>query len=131
MNFFQRITEALGTFARRNPLLALFIILACLITPVGAASVFLSVLAALILLFVLVTLFLGYKLRKMQKQMRARFENQAHTGRYGQQGASWSEASAEPSAEPEMKIYKTADTPAKKVSEKVGDYIEFEETKDR
>ncbi len=136
MNFFKAMIDAVGGFVQRNPLFVLFFffILACIVfTPMGVFSMFFSVLAAILLLFVILMLVLGYKVRKMQKQMKDQFNRQqGFSGSRTWESYTRAEETREEthSKEPEMKIYKTADTPQKKVSDNVGDYIDFEETKD-
>ncbi len=130
MNFFKAMIDAVGGFVQRNPLFVLFFILACIVfTPMGVFSMFFAVLGAILLLFVILMLFLGYKVRKMQKQMKDRFNRQQGFSE-SRTWESYTRTEETHSKEPEMKIYKTADTPQKKVSENVGDYIDFEETKD-
>ncbi|KAA2642454.1 DUF4834 family protein [Alistipes onderdonkii] len=64
-------------------------------------------------------------------KMRRRMEEQFGEGNFGGQGFG-SPFAGEPrkGREGEVKVYKTSETPEKRVSRDVGDYVEFEETKE-
>lgn len=64
-------------------------------------------------------------------KMRRRMEEQFGEGSFGGQGFG-SPFAGEPckGREGEVKVYKTSETPEKRVSRDVGDYVEFEETKE-
>lgn len=131
MNLLTAILDGLVEFVRRNPVTCLIIIVLAIGAPAllkGIAMFALYfVLGCALLVLILVSLF-RWRVYKVRKQMEEQFGRDAQNPFGNPFGNMRRE---EPVREGEVKIYKTADTPEKKVSKDVGDYVEFEEEKEK
>ncbi len=126
MGFLTAIVEAAAAFVRRNPLTVLCVVVLAVAAPSLLRGVALFILYAMLsivlLVLVLVLLFrwrLGRVQREMQEQFGREFRRDGFGGPRPQNGR-----------EGDVKIYATSDKPEKRVSSDVGDYVEFEETKE-
>lgn len=144
MNFFKLLIDALVDFYKRNPLLVLLIVFLCVASPAlvkGVLAFVLYFVLGIIILGVILSLVFRYKVEQMQKRMRQRFDDEHFGGENPGASRSWggfagfgnnaSSSSSSSSTEGDVKIYKTSASPEKKVSKNVGDYIDFEETKQK
>lgn len=125
MRFVLAIIDALVGFVQRNPLTVLIIVILAVGAPAllkGIAVFILYFLLGLVVLVVALMLLFRWKIASARRQMEEQFGP----------NASGSPFAGEPrkTHEGDVKVYKTAETPEKKVSKDVGDYVEFEETKD-
>ncbi len=125
MGVFSRIVYGFTEFVRRNPVLCMLL----LILAVGAPSVFVGI-ANFILYFMLTILLLiaaavlvfRYRISRLRREMEEQ-------GGFAQNGArrrtyTWRSAHRR---EGDVKVYKTSETPEKRVNDSVGEYVEFEE----
>lgn len=133
MGFLTAIIDALAEFVRRNPIFTLIVVVLALTAPAllkGIALFVLYLVLGFLVLVFLVSLLFRWRIRRVQRQM----EEQFGAGGFGGAGfGSGRGARAEGSRrqqEGEVKVYRTSETPEKRVSEHVGDYVEFEETKE-
>ncbi|MEG0807332.1 MAG: DUF4834 family protein [Alistipes sp.] len=125
MRFVLAIIDALIRFVQRNPLTVLILVILAVGAPSllkGIAVFILYFLLGLIVLVVGAMLLFRWKIASMRRQMDDQFDANAQGTPFG------GERSDE--REGDVKIYTTSETPDKKVSKDVGDYVEFEETKD-
>ena len=107
MNFLTAIIDGLVRFVQRNPLTTLVILILAIGAPAllrGIALFFLYFIMGVIVLVVAAILLFRWRVYKMRRRMEEQFG--------------------------EVKVYKTSETPEKRVSRDVGDYVEFEETKE-
>ena len=124
MNFLTAIIDSLVAFVRRNPLTVLVILR-------GLATVILYLVLGFVLFIVVVLLMMRWRLYKVQQQVRRQFEEQqrrtesgsSHFGPFGRRTQSPSEG--------EVKIRHTGSKSEKRIADDVGDYVEFEETKEK
>ena len=137
MRFLAAIVDALVGFIQRNPLTFLLIVLVGITAPAllkGIAMLVLYAILGLLLAGVLLLVIFGWRVRSMQRRMEEQFSQRFGSadpfGGAGQRGSrsSWSGASSR-DREGEVHVYRTSDTPEKRISKEVGDYVEFEETK--
>ena len=137
MNFLTQIFKAIGQLFNDHPFYFIFPLFLCFVAPSFAQDLFTVIVAIIgfIFLMAIIGLFIfGYKIKKMQKEMRKKFDQQNFGGQTGeeQRSRSWGGFSGfDSKRDPEVRIYKTQDAPEKKVASDVGDYIDFEETKDK
>ena len=128
MNLLTAILDGMVEFVRRNPLTCLIILILAIGAPAllkGIAMfVLYFVLGCAVLVLILVSLF-RWRVYKVRKQMEEQFGQRPQNPFGSPFGGARRE---EPAREGDVKIYKTADTPQKKVSKDVGDYVEFEES---
>lgn len=143
MNFLNTLLDGMINFVRRNPMTVLLIVFLALAAPAllrGLATIILYLVLGFILFIVVLLLMMRWRIYKMQQQVRQQFEQQQHrqsgfggfTGfsGFGRSSESRSQRTRNPH-EGEVKIRKTSQMPEKRISEDVGDYVEFEETKDK
>lgn len=131
MNLLTLLLDGLVEFVRRNPVTCLIILILALFFPVFPALIkgftifVLYFVLGCVVLFVILGLLIYWRFRKLRRQMEEHFEQS------GAQNPFDGGARAAERREGEVKIYKTSAAPEKKVSKDVGDYVEFEEEKDR
>lgn len=128
MNVFMAIIDAVAGFIRRNPLTCLVILILAVAAPAvlkGIAVFILYFVLGLILLASLLLFLFRWRIYKVRKQMEDQFGPQPGFG-----GERFTGQHAHTRQEGEVKVFKTQGTPEKRVSTDVGDYVEFEETKD-
>lgn len=134
MNFLTAILDALVRFVQRNPLTVLVIVILALGAPAllkGIALFFLYGIMGILLLVVAAILLFRWRIYKVRRQMEDQFGEGFGGRNSGGQGFG-SPFSGEPrkGREGEVKVYRTSETPEKRVSGNVGDYVEFEETRE-
>lgn len=138
MNFFSAIIDTLVNFVRRNPLTVLLIIVLALTAPAllrGLAMLILYLVLGFVIFIVVVLVMMRWRLYKVQQQVRRQFDEQQRNTSggfwsfHGSTGQGQQRNSA--STEGEVKIRKSGSTPEKRISGDVGDYVEFEETKNK
>lgn len=132
MGFLTAIIDALAEFVRRNPIFTLIVVVLALTAPAllkGIALFVLYLVLGFLVLVFLVSLLFRWRIRRVQRQMEEQFGAGGFGGvGYGSGRGARTEGSSR-QQEGEVKVYRTSETPEKRVSEDVGDYVEFEETK--
>lgn len=119
MNFLLLLIDAVGSFIRRNPIFCLVILLLAIGAPAllrGIAQIVFFAVLGVIFFWAGLLLWLRWRLGRMQKRMDGRFEEQSRRTNAGSEG--------------EVKIHRTTGAPEKRVKGDVGDYVDFEETKE-
>ncbi len=140
MRLLNALFDSLAGFVQRNPLTVLFILLLALLAPSllrGAAMLLLYALLGIVLTFLILALVFVWRVRSARRQMEEQFRRfgggAAPNGSAGFTDRQRTERSGRrPYNNPregEVKIYRTSDQPEKRVANDVGDYVEFEETK--
>lgn len=134
MRFLTEIVDALVGFVQRNPLTVLVILILALGAPAllkGIALFILYFFMGLILLALAAMLFFRWRIARMRREMEEQFgrgfDGASQDGFRGGFGSRQRDTTRR---EGEVHVHRTSETPAKRVSEDVGDYVEFEETKD-
>lgn len=128
MNLFMAIIDAVTGFIRRNPLTCLVILILAVAAPAvlkGIAVFILYFLLGLLLLAALLAFMFRWRIYKVRRQMEEQFGPQGGFG-----GDPFAGRRARTPREGEVRVRKTQDMPEKRISEDVGDYVEFEETKE-
>ena len=132
MGFLTAIIDALAEFVRRNPIFTLIVVVLALTAPALlkgiALFVLYLVLGFLVLIFALSLLF-RWRIRRVQRQMEEQF-GAGGFGGAGFGGARRARTESRRGQEGGVEGSRTRGTPEKRVSESVGDYVEFEETKE-
>lgn len=130
MKYLMAVIDALVGFVQRNPLTVLVILILALGAPAllkGIALFILYFIMGFVLLLVAGVLLFRWRIYRMRKEMEERF-GEGFGSAAGGFGARQRPPKQE--REGEVKVYRTSDAPEKRVSEKVGDYVDFEETKE-
>lgn len=121
MNIFSAIIDSIVSFIKENPLTVIIIVMLIAFAPSLAGGMLIGLLILLgILLLIPALLFL--RLRRISRRM----EQQAHES---QQGRTRTYHNKQNNREGEVTVYTTSNRPQKRVSEDVGDYVDFEEVK--
>lgn len=123
MNIFSAIIESIIQFVKENPLTTLFIVMLMVFAPqlAGGMLIGLLILFGVLLIIPIIALF---RLRRLSRRMEQEAKSQQQYTRreyrtHGQQS----------SREGEVNVYTTSERPQKRVSDDVGDYVDFEEVK--
>ncbi len=132
MNFLFAIIDSIIEFVKRNPLTTVLLVMLAVFMPsfFGVLAVFIGVIILLVLALPIIGIF---KLRRMSKKMEEQARQQGYSGQgfggqgYGQQ----SQRGAHNTTEGDVKVYTTSQAPEKRVSDDVGDYVDFEEVKQK
>ncbi len=133
MNFLTAILEAFVGFVRRNPLTVLLILVLALGAPAllrGIATFILYGIMTLLIIGIALIFYFRWRFNRMRRQMEEQFGQ--GNFRPGEGFGSTFAGNARPHAgrEGDVKVHQTAETPRKRVSNDVGDYVDFEETKE-
>lgn len=125
MNFLSLLIDSIIDFVRRNPLTTTIIIMLMVFAPSAFGVLFVSIMVVLLLLLA-IPIFLLFRLRRASRHIEdeaQRASQQAHNQQfYGRQSTK---------QEGEVKVYTTSQQPQKRVNDNVGDYVEFEEVKEK
>lgn len=133
MRFLLAIIDALVGFVQRNPVTVLIIVILAIAAPAvlkGIAMVVLYIILGFAVLFILMMLTLRWRVYRIRRDMEERFgegfdPDDPNAGFGGQ-----CTGDGRPGREGDVKVRKTTAAPEKRVSKDVGDYVDFEETKE-
>ena len=134
MNYLNALLDALVGFVKRNPILVAVIVILALTAPAvlrGLATLILYIILGFAILVVVLLIALRWRIHKVQQQVRDQFDQQRQQQRsgfnpFGQQ----QQQRPHRQDEGEVTVHKTTATPEKRISNDVGDYVDFEETKE-
>lgn len=124
MGFLSGIVNGFAAFVRRNPVTCLVLLILIAAAPsvaIGIANFILYLMLTFLLLGVIFVLLFRYRIRRLRDEME-------RGGGFAQQDArrrTYTWRARRPDGE--VKVYKTAETPEKRVNDSVGEYVEFEE----
>lgn len=133
MNKLKLIFYAIAAFVERNPIFCTLLLICAIAAPWLLKSVF-TVILYIMLAFLLVGLVMfgsmAWRIRSMRKQMRDRFgaDGSADASQQSSRGGAWSRFTR--GSEGEVKVHATNRVRRKRVSDDVGDYVDFEEVDD-
>lgn len=135
MKYLMAVIDALVGFVQRNPLTVLVILILALGAPAllkGIALFILYFIMGFVLLLVAGVLLFRWRIYRMRKEMEERFGEGfgSAAGGFDPRGFGARQRPPKQEREGEVKVYRTSDAPEKRVSEKIGDYVDFEETKE-
>ena len=123
------IIDAIVEWVKRNPLTCILLVMVAVFAPSLFGAIFIGI-GIVALLLLAIPIFGIFKLRRMSKKMEEQGSQQQGFGGFG--GFSQqSRTQQRPQNEGEVKVYTTEESKEKRVSDKVGDYIDFEEVKDK
>jgi len=121
MNVLMQLLSGMIGFVRRNPLTCLLVLLLAVAAPsvlVGIANFIFYFMLGILLLGVIVVLVLRARLERLRREMGGR-------NAYG--ARSRTDRSTRGGAEGDVRVYRTDDAPEKRVSDRVGEYVDYEE----
>jgi hypothetical protein len=125
MNWIVAIIDSIVDFVRRNPLTCMALVMIAVFLPsaFGALLVGLVIVVLLVLAIPIIALF---RLRRISRQMEEQAREQGFGGGYSYQRRRQSH-----SAEGDVRVYTTDEAAEKRVSDDVGEYVDFEEVKEK
>ena len=122
MNFLSLLIDSIIDYVRRNPLTTTILIMLMIFAPGAFGAIFIGIMVVLLLLMA-IPIFLLLRLRRASRHIKEEAHRTTNSQQfYGRQNEK---------QEGEVKVYTTNQTPEKRVSDNVGDYIDFEEVKDK
>lgn len=130
MNIFSAIIDSIANFIKQNPLTFTILVMLAVFAP----SLFGSILIGLLIFGVIimaVPLFMFFKLWRMSRKVEKDSQSQNFgRGYYSRQTYTNTNTNRQQRKdEGEVKVYTTRQQQEKRVSEDVGDYVDFEEVK--
>lgn len=124
MNFLSLLIDSIIDYVRRNPLTTTILVMLMIFAPGAFGAIFIGIMVVLLLLMA-IPIFLLLRLRRASRHIK----EEAHRTTNSQQF--YGRQKEKETQEGEVKVYTTNQTPEKRVSDNVGDYIDFEEVKDK
>lgn len=126
MNIFSAIIDSILGFIHRNPLTTVVLVMLMIFAPSVFGALFIGV-VVLGLIILAVPLFMLFRLRRASRKFekQAREESQQYSQHTYSRG-SYSQSNHEG----DVKVHSTSQQPQKRVSDNVGDYVDFEEVKE-
>ena len=120
--------DSIINYIQRNPLTTIIIVMLIVFAPSAFGALLVGV-AVVLLLLLAIPIYMLYRVRRMSRKMedQAREQNQQR-GFYGRTNT---QSDYGRSAEGEVRVHTTSEQPQKRVNENVGDYVDFEEVKEK
>ena len=128
MNIFTAIIDSIANFIKQNPLTFTILVMLAVFAP----SLFGSILIGLLIFGVIimaVPLFMFFKLWRMSRKVEKDSQSQNFGRGYYSRQTYTNTNRQQRKDEGEVKVYSTGQQQEKRVSEDVGDYVDFEEVK--
>lgn len=125
MNFLFAIIDSIVEWIRRNPLTCILLVMIAVFAPSLFGAIFIGI-AIVALLLLALPIFGLLKLRRMSKKMNEQTRQQG----FGGQGFG-GQTRTRNTNEGEVKVYATEEATEKRVSDDVGEYVDFEEVKEK
>ena len=120
--------DSIINYIQRNPLTTIIIVMLMVFAPSAFGALLVGV-AVVVLLLLAVPLFMFFRMRRMSRRVEEQMRDNAR-GFYNQHtsagGGQWSRSGAQ---EGRVSVHPTSEQPQKRVSDDVGDYVDFEEVK--
>ena len=127
MNFLTALIDSIIDFVQRNPLTTTILIMLMVFAPSAFGVSFITIII-IGLLLLSIPLFMLFRLRRASRKIEEEFrhnQQQNHNSQYSRKGYG-----RRPDNEGDVKVYTTNQQPQKRVSDQVGDYVDFEEVKE-
>ena len=120
--------DSIINYIQRNPLTTIIIVMLIVFAPSAFGALLVGV-AVVLLLLLAIPIYMLYRVRRMSRKM----EDQAHgqSQQRGFYGRTNTQSDYGRSAEGEVRVHTTSEQPQKRVNENVGDYVDFEEVKEK
>ena len=120
--------DSIINYIQRNPLTTIIIVMLIVFAPSAFGALLVGV-AVVLLLLLAIPIYMLYRVRRMSRKMEDQTRGQSQQrGFYGRTNA---QSDYGRSAEGEVRVHTTSEQPQKRVNENVGDYVDFEEVKEK
>ena len=120
--------DSIINYIQRNPLTTIIIVMLIVFAPSAFGALLVGV-AVVLLLLLAIPIYMLYRVRRMSRKMEDQARGQSQQrGFYGRTNT---QSDYGRSAEGEVRVHTTSEHPQKRVNENVGDYVDFEEVKEK
>jgi membrane protein implicated in regulation of membrane protease activity len=120
--------DSIINYIQRNPLTTIIIVMLIVFAPSAFGALLVGV-AVVLLLLLAIPIYMLYRVRRMSRKMEDQAREQSQQrGFYGRTNT---QSDYGRSAEGEVRVHTTSEQPQKRVNENVGDYVDFEEVKEK
>ena len=120
--------DSIINYIQRNPLTTIIIVMLIVFAPSAFGALLVGV-AVVLLLLLAIPIYMLYRVRRMSRKMEDQTRGQSRQrGFYGRTNT---QSDYDRSAEGEVRVHTTSEQPQKRVNENVGDYVDFEEVKEK
>ena len=120
--------DSIINYIQRNPLTTIIIVMLIVFAPSAFGALLVGV-AVVLLLLLAIPIYMLYRVRRMSRKMEDQTRGQSQQrGFYGRANT---QSDYGRSAEGEVRVHTTSEHPQKRVNENVGDYVDFEEVKEK
>ena len=120
--------DSIINYIQRNPLTTIIIVMLIVFAPSAFGALLVGV-AVVLLLLLAIPIYMLYRVRRMSRKMEDQTRGQSQQrGFYGRNNT---QSDYGRSAEGEVRVHTTSEQPQKRVNENVGDYVDFEEVKEK
>jgi membrane protein implicated in regulation of membrane protease activity len=120
--------DSIINYIQRNPLTTIIIVMLIVFAPSAFGALLVGV-AVVLLLLLAIPIYMLYRVRRMSRKMEDQAREQSQQG--GFYGRANTQSDYGRSAEGEVRVHTTSEQPQKRVNENVGDYVDFEEVKEK
>ena len=122
--------DSIINYIQRNPLTTIIIVMLMVFAPSAFGALLVGI-AVAVLLLLAVPIYMLFRVRRMSRKMEEQMRDNTHAGGFYNQHRSdtnsqWSQRRAQ---EGRVRVHPTSEQPQKRVSDDVGDYVDFEEVK--
>lgn len=129
MNFLFAIIDSIVEWIKRNPLTCILLVMIAIFAPGLYGAIFIGI-GIVVLLLLAIPIFGIFKLRRMSRKLEDEARQQQGFGRQNFGGYSNQNRTRTPN-EGEVKVYTTEEANEKRVNDDVGEYVDFEEVKNK
>ena len=120
--------DSIINYIQRNPLTTIIIVMLIVFAPSAFGALLVGV-SVVLLLLLAIPIYMLYRVRRMSRKMEDEVRGQSQQrGFYGRTNT---QSDYGRSAEGEVRVHTTSEQPQKRVNENVGDYVDFEEVKEK
>ena len=125
MNFLFTIIDSIVEWIKRNPLTCILLVMIAVFAPGLFGAIFIGI-GIVVLLLLAIPIIGIFKLRRMSRKIEDEARQQQGFG-----GGFSGQNRTRNSNEGEVKVYTTEEATEKRVNDKVGEYVDFEEVKNK
>lgn len=131
MNFLFAIIDSIVEWIKRNPLTCILLVMIAVFAPGLFGAIFIGI-GIVVLLLLAIPIIGIFKLRRMSRKIEDEARQQQGFGGQGFGGQGFGgQNRTRTNNEGEVKVYTTEEATEKRVNDKVGEYVDFEEVKNK
>ena len=131
MNFLFAIIDSIVEWIKRNPLTCILLVMIAVFAPGLYGAIFIGI-GIVVLLLLAIPIIGIFKLRRMSRKIEDEARQQQGFGGQGFGGQGFGgQNRTRTNNEGEVKVYTTEEATEKRVNDKVGEYVDFEEVKNK